>query len=349
MSESIVSTKHLKSAAAALARGDLVAMPTETVYGLAADATNDVAVRKIFSTKGRPSDHPLIVHVAKDDDLSRWVKVLPADAKKLIAHFWPGPLTLILKKSAKIPDAVTGGQNTVGLRCPAHPVAQRLLREFAKVGSGIVAAPSANKFGHVSPTTAQHVQDEFGAAIGEHITLLDGGVCTVGIESTIIDFSRGAPVLLRPGAVSAEAIHAVIGVMPQPRESAQSQATPRVSGDMAAHYAPRTPLRLLPSAEVFIEADSMLAKSQRVAVLAFAAKPKVKPSPAGVGVRNARPMVWIQAPLNAADYARDLYANLRTLDAAGTTEILVEAPPIDQAWDAVNDRLTRAASGAGKH
>ncbi len=354
-----VSPKSIRDAAAALLRGDLVVMPTETVYGLAADATNDQAVKKIFSAKGRPENHPLIVHVARGDDLSRWVKVLPADAKKLIDHFWPGPLTLILKKSANIPDAVTGGQNTVGLRCPAHPVAQSLLKAFAIVGSGIIAAPSANKFGHVSPTSAQHVRDEFGEAIDPdgkgHIMLLDGGTCEVGIESTIVDFSRGAPVLLRPGAISAEAIAAVTGVIPVSREADAAnatnagRATPRVSGDMASHYAPRTPLKLLSAEVVFVEADKLLASGKRVAVLAFVAKPKVKPSPVGVGVRSARPLVWIQAPKIAADYARDLYANLRTLDAAGTTAILVEAPPTGSTWDAVNDRLSRAAVGAGNH
>jgi L-threonylcarbamoyladenylate synthase len=344
-----VSTADINAAAAALVRGELVAMPTETVYGLAADATNDDALRKIFAAKGRPVDHPLIVHVAKSDDLSRWVLDLPADAKRLIDAFWPGPLTLILKKSAAISTVVTGGQDTVGLRCPAHPVAEALLSAFAECGSGIVAAPSANKFGHVSPTTAQHVRDEFGDMIGSTITLLDGGACQVGIESTIVDFSRGMPALLRPGAISAEAIHAVIGVAPLTRDSNTQKSAPRVSGDLAAHYAPKTPLQLLPHAEVFSVSDAMLAQGGRVAVLAFTAKPKIKPSPVGVGVRNARPLLWIQAPKNAADYARDLYANLRTLDAAGTKAILVEAPPSDATWNAVNDRLMRAAVGAGKH
>ena len=348
MPDHSISAKAIRAAAAALARGDLVAMPTETVYGLAADATNDQAVKKIFAAKGRPSDHPLIVHVAKDADLARWIKLLPTDAKKLMDKFWPGPLTFILKKSAHISAVVTGCQDTVGLRCPAHPVAQALLAEFAKVGSGIVAAPSANKYGHVSPTSAKHVRDEFGAAIhAAGITLLDGGVCAVGIESTIVDFSRGTPVLLRPGAISADEIFAVIGVMPLGRVAA-IENTPRVAGDKAAHYAPRTPLRLLPAESVFTEVDAMLASGKRVAVLAFTAKPKVKPSAVGVGVRNARPLLWVQAPAHSADYARDLYANLRTLDAAGTAVILVEAPPVGVAWDAVNDRLRRAAVGLEK-
>ncbi len=349
MSTFDVSSTQINAAAAALSRGELVAMPTETVYGLAADATNDDAVRKIFAAKGRPANHPLIVHVSKADDLSRWVRDLPVDAKRLIDAFWPGPLTLILKKTDAISFVVTGGQDTVGLRCPAHPVAEALLMQFEKNGSGIVAAPSANKFGHVSPTTAQHVRDEFGDMMNNGISLIDGGACQVGIESTIIDFSRGAPVLLRPGAISAEAIFAAIGVMPLSRDSNTKTNAPRVSGDLAAHYAPRTPLTLLPNAEVFSAADAHLTAGRRVAVLAFAAKPKVMPSPVGVGVRNARPLLWIQAPKNAADYARDLYANLRTLDAAGTEAILVEAPPLDSAWNAVNDRLTRAAVGAGKN
>jgi L-threonylcarbamoyladenylate synthase len=351
--------KQITEAANALVRGELVAMPTETVYGLAADAANESAVKRIFSAKGRPADHPLIVHVRKGDDLSRWAKRIPSQVAPLIAAFWPGPLTLILKKTDAIPDVVTGGQNTVGLRCPAHPVAQALLDAFAKHGSGIVAAPSANRFGHVSPTTAAHVVSEFGELINDaeknppkkRITLLDGGACDVGIESTILDLSGKEPVLLRPGAISAEDIARVIGVMPKSRDTAQQStaAIPRVSGDLAAHYAPNTPLQLLPTAALLSEVDTLLAVAKRVAVLAFAAKPKTAPSPVGIGVRHLRPLIWLQAPAKAEDYARDLYASLRTLDAAGTAMILVEAPPTDAAWDAVNDRLSRAAVGAGKH
>ncbi|MBC7624215.1 MAG: threonylcarbamoyl-AMP synthase [Aeromicrobium sp.] len=350
--------KQITEAANALTLGELVVMPTETVYGLAADATNEAAVKRIFAAKGRPADHPLIVHVRKGDDLSRWAKRLPSHVAPLIAAFWPGPLTLILKKTDAIPDVVTGGQNTVGLRCPAHPVAQALLDAFAKHGSGIVAAPSANRFGHVSPTTAAHVISEFGelinadktVAVKKRITLLDGGACDVGIESTILDLSGKEPVLLRPGAVSAEDIARVIGVMPKSREAVQlaNGVMPRVSGDLAAHYAPRTPLQLLTAAALVVEVDAMLAAAKRVAVLAFAAKPKTAPSPVGIGVRHLRPLIWLQAPKQVEDYARDLYASLRTLDAAGTSMIIVEAPPSDAAWDAVNDRLSRAAVGAGK-
>ncbi|MBL8510711.1 MAG: L-threonylcarbamoyladenylate synthase [Betaproteobacteria bacterium] len=282
-----------------------------------------------------------------------WVSVVPEAARQLIARFWPGPLTLILKKSSRIPDIVTGGQDSVGLRCPAHPLAQSLLTAFASVGSGLVAAPSANRFGHVSPTTAQHVRDEFGPLVGDSIYLLDGGACSVGIESTILDLSRlhqdGVPVLLRPGAVSREQIQQTIGIRPLTREEYEQakRETPRASGTLAAHYAPMTPLKLLSSTDLQKTVDAMLAAGQRVAVLAFSTKPKTPPSPVGVGVRNARPLLWISADTQADGYAHDLYAHLRTLDAGATAAILVEMPPQTGAWEAVNDRLTRAAAGSG--
>ncbi len=357
---------QIEQAAAALQRGELVALPTETVYGLGADASNEAAIAKIFAAKGRPSDHPLIVHLASGVSLEAWADEVSAAAHKLAAQFWPGPLTLILKKSARVSSAVTGGQETVGLRCPAHPIAQALLAAFAKLGSGAVAAPSANRFGHVSPTTAQHVRDEFGAAVGRSIMLLEGGACGVGIESTILDLSRShlgyPPVLLRPGAISREQIRDVLGEMPLTREDDEirramqhsapalglTKAAPRVSGSLAAHYAPSTPLRLVAAPQLLAEVDQLLDQGKRVAVLAFSAKPKVAPSPVGVGVRNARPLLWIAAEPDAVGYAQGLYANLRTLDAAATAVILVETPPSAAPWDAVNDRLGRAAVGAGK-
>ncbi len=342
--------QQLKKAVETLRAGGLVALPTETVYGLGADAANADAVARIFAAKGRPENHPLIVHVAKDVDLTDWAIDIPSIAKKLTDAFWPGPLTLILKKSAQIPSAVTGGQSTVGIRCPAHPIAQKLLSEFGKAGSGIIAAPSANKFGHVSPTTAQHVRDEFGDAI----LVLDGGACQVGIESTILDLSRmktlKRPVVLRPGAVTPEMIRDVIGEMPlTPADvpADNSMKAPRVSGSLAAHYAPMTPLKLVDGTALQIDMDAALTAGQRVAVLAFAAKPKVAISPVGVGVRNARRLVWISADADPASYAQGLYANLRTLDAAQTSLILVEAPPKTSPWEAVNDRLGRAAVGSG--
>jgi L-threonylcarbamoyladenylate synthase len=344
---------EIEHAAMALMRGELVALPTETVYGLGADAANEAAIARIFAAKGRPSDHPLIVHVASATALGTFAVDVPRAAIQLAERFWPGPLTLILKKSDRIPHAVTGNQETVGIRCPAHPIAQALLIAFAKLGSGAVAAPSANRFGHVSPTTAKHVRDEFGREIGRSITLLDGGPCDFGIESTIVDLSRGTPVMLRPGVITREQIAEVIGEMPLTREedSARNDMathTPRVSGALAAHYAPMTPLRVIASANLVSEVDSILAEGKRAAVLALSAKPKLKPSPVGVGVRNARPLVWLNAGTDPVGYAQSLYANLRTLDAAAAAVILVETPPTTVPWEAVNDRLSRAAVGSGK-
>lgn len=344
--------EQLRIAVQTLVDGGLVALPTETVYGLGADAANPDAVARIFTAKGRPAAHPLIVHVAKGADLEEWAVDIPPIAKKLTDAFWPGPLTLILRKSARVPTAVTGGQATVGIRCPAHPLAQKLLVAFGKAGSGIIAAPSANKFGHVSPTTAQHVRDEF----GDSLLVLDGGACEVGIESTILDLSRmktlKRPVVLRPGAITPEMIRGVTGEMPlQPDEvptgKSATSAAPRVSGSLAAHYAPMTPLKLLDGAAMLHELDAQLAAGNRVAVLAFSQKPRVKPSPVGVGVRNARRLLWISAEPDPANYAQSLYANLRTLDAAQTSVILVETPPKLPSWEAVNDRLGRAAVGSG--
>jgi len=348
-------SKEILQAVELLCRGELVALPTETVYGLGADASSESAVGKIFAAKGRPANHPLIVHVPRNVKLETWAVDIPRMAKKLTDAFWPGPLTLILKKSARIPLAVTGGQETVGLRCPAHPLAQQLLSEFAKVGSGIIAAPSANKFGHVSPTAAAHVREEF----GEALLILDGGPCDVGIESTILDLSRMRslkhPVLLRPGAITPEMIAAVIGETPLhaddvPASKSRSSSTdaPRVSGSLAAHYAPMTPLRLRHAKELQHEADQHLSDGKRVAVLAFASPAGATPSPPGLGVKKVRPLVWIQADRDPTAYARDMYAHLRTLDAAQTSIILVEAPPALPAWAAINDRLGRAAVGSGR-
>ncbi len=339
-------------AAMQLRVGSLVAFPTETVYGLGADATNESAVAAVFAAKGRPADHPLIVHLPQGMRLDTWAVDIPPIVKKLTDAFWPGPLTIILKKSARIRKVVTGGQDTVGLRCPAHPVAQQLLAEFARLGSGIVAAPSANKFGKLSPTTAAHVHAEFGGTM----RILDGGTCAVGIESTILDLSRmkslKRPVILRPGSVTAEMIAAIIGEMPLSATDvpAATPATtsPRVSGSLAAHYAPTTPLRLVPAGQLQAEADQSLADGHRVAVLAFAKPVGMTPSPPGVGVKNLRPLIWIHADPDPVVFAHDMYAHLRTLDAAQTSVILVEAPPVTAPWAAVNDRLGRAAVGSGK-
>lgn len=316
-------TEAIARAAARLAAGEVVAFPTETVYGLGADATNPVATARIFTLKGRPADHPLIVHIADAAALESWTRKVPPQAHALAARFWPGPLTLILERSVRVPNAVTGGQESVGIRCPAHPVAQALLREFARLGSGAVAAPSANRFGHVSPTTAQHVRDEFGA----ELPVLDGGACEVGLESTIVDLSRGSAVLLRPGGIARDAIEQVLGGRLQDRDA----QAPRASGTLAAHYAPRTALVLVDSAELPLEVEL----PANVAVLALR-------EPQG----DVRVTSWITAPTDPARYGHDLYANLRKLDASGAKRIVVEAPPQLPAWEAVNDRLARAAAGS---
>ena len=313
----------VRDAARRLAAGDLVAFPTETVYGLGADAANPQAVAKIFALKQRPADHPLIVHFADPKAIDTWAVDIPESARLLARAFWPGPLTLILAKSSRVPAAVTGGQESVGLRCPSHPLAQELLREFAKIGSGAVAAPSANRFGHVSPTTAAHVRDEFGS----DLVILDGGACDVGLESTIVDLSRGAPVLLRPGGIARDEIARTLGEGLRDRDA----AAPRASGTLAAHYAPRTALALVDAATLALE----VLHPSNVAVLALSEPPL-----------NVRVTSWITASPTPQAYGHDLYANLRRLDASGAKRILVEAPPVIPGWEAVNDRLARAAAGA---
>ncbi len=313
----------IKAAARLLEAGGLVAFPTETVYGLGADAENPQAVASIYAAKGRPSNHPVIVHLAPEADLSYWAAELPEHAKKLIAAFWPGPLTLILKRAAHISDAVSGGQDSIGLRCPSHPVAQALLREF-KGGRGGVAAPSANKFGHVSPTTAQHVRDEFGEELS---CILDGGQSEVGIESTIVDLSRGGVALLRPGHISAERIEAVLGVKPV----APDAAAPRVSGALDSHYAPATPVAVVDAARLVEAISQWRAQGLRVV--------SIQREWEGIaGAHATRGM-----PASPEGYAHDLYAALRAMDHAGGDVIAVEAPPLTEEWAGVNDRLRRAA------
>lgn len=370
----------IDGAARLLESGALVAFPTETVYGLGADAENPDAVRRIYAAKGRPANHPLIVHLAYGADPGYWSRAVCVSAKKLIGAFWPGPLTLILPRAAHIPDTVAGGQDSIGLRCPAHPVAQALLGNF-KGGNGGVAAPSANRFGHVSPTTAQHVRDEFcDATLLECV--LDGGQSVVGIESTILDLSRGIPVLLRPGHIGAEQIANVLGRMPMQPD----MAAPRVSGALPSHYAPRTPLALVTSKalsetlktlqlagwrialmqhkesagfetcgddrhpDAFLA--STLANSPGLAVLppAEAARAVSGPSsgPASPTVLRAsgRMTLRLTLPTHPAAYAHGLYAALRALDGTTADLIVVEAPPQSAGWQAVNDRLARAAHGS---
>ena len=241
-----------------LRAGELVAFPTETVYGLGADAGSQDAVRAIFMAKGRPADHPVIVHLANNAQVSLWAREIPVDAQRLADAFWPGPLTLILPRATGVSDTVTGGQDRVGLRRPSHPVARALLDAYAAAGVTGVAAPSANRFGRISPTTAQHVGDDLGTSVA---LILDGGACDVGIESTIVAFGDGEPMLLRPGGVSAAEIARVLGRLPR----APDAHAPRASGTLATHYAPRTPARILPAAAL---ASASMESAGSFAVLA---------------------------------------------------------------------------------
>lgn len=319
----------IDAAARALEAGQLVAFPTETVYGLGADAENPAAVAAIYAAKGRPQDHPVIVHLAPEADMAHWACEIPQEAHALAEAFWPGPLTMILKRAPNIPDAVSGGQDTVGLRCPAHPVAIALLRAF-KGGQGGVAAPSANKFGHVSPTLAQHVRDEFGAD-GSVAMVLDGGASQVGIESTIVDLSRlgtHGPVLLRPGHVSAEAIAAVIDQVP----AAPDLAAPRASGTLESHYAPHTPVAMQDTATLAQTLARMADAGRKAALIHYSDLPAAHAA--------------TRLPTTPEGFAHALYAALRAMDGQGADVILVEAPPQDGAWLGVNDRLRRAAHGS---
>ena len=319
----------IAAAARLLEQGKLVALPTETVYGLGADAENPAAVARIYAAKGRPQDHPVIVHLAPGADLAHWADDIPEQAHQLAAAFWPGPLTMILKRAANIPDGVSGGQDTVGLRCPSHPVAIALLQEF-KGGKGGIAAPSANKFGNVSPTTAQHVHDEFGAD-GSIDAVLDGGQSAVGIESTIVDLSRlrsHGPVLLRPGHISAEAIAAVIDMLP----ASPDAHAPRASGTLESHYAPHTPVAMQDTATLTRTLAKLAEAGRSVALIHYSDF-----APAHANLR---------LPSSPDGFAHALYAALRAMDHTRADVILVEAPPQGGEWLGVNDRLRRAAHGS---
>ncbi len=316
--------RQIDEAVAVLKRGGLVAFPTETVYGLGADAANPAAIRRLYAAKGRPADHPVIVHIAGMAQLNEWARDITPIAHKLAQRFWPGPLTMILKRAPGVADAVTGGQDTVGLRIPSHPVAHSLLEKF---GGGI-AAPSANRFGRVSATLAEHVRREFGDAVD---FVFDGGECDVGIESTIVDATGTAPVLLRPGQITARDIEQAAGV----GLAAPDAHSPRAPGTLAAHYAPATPLLVMEGDLLLELAATLTRQGQRVAVLARSA---LQPLLAG--------LTWVSAPGEAHAYAHDLYANLRALDAAGCDALLVEQLPQRPEWAAVNDRLLRAAAGS---
>jgi len=315
---------ELDAAVQALRNGELVAFPTETVYGLGAHAAHPAALRRVFELKQRPPSHPLIVHIDSPRFLTRWAREVPVAAAMLAERFWPGPLTLVLPRAETVHTLITGGQDTVAVRVPAHPMAQQLLTAF---GGGI-AAPSANRYGRVSPTRAEHVRDEFGSSIR---MILDGGECKLGLESTIVACLDGAVRLLRPGAVTLSQLQRVVGEVLVD----SSATTPRVPGSQRSHYAPSTPLTVVSGDDLERVVVSMVESGQRVAVLAM--RPPLGTYPL---------LTWINAGQRPEAYAHVLYAHLRTLDKAGCARILVQEVPGDERWDAARDRLQRAAAAS---
>jgi L-threonylcarbamoyladenylate synthase len=313
---------EIDTAVQTLRDGELVAFPTETVYGLGANAQNPAAVRKIFAAKGRPENHPLIVHLDSPRFLHRWVREVSDTATKLAERFWPGPLTMVLPRAPNVHDVVTGGQDTVAIRVPSHPMAQQLLTAF---GGGI-AAPSANRYGRLSPTRPEHVRDELGDAIK---VILDGGECQIGLESTILAVNGSEVRLLRPGAVTAGQLRTVIGDV----LIGAALESPRVPGSAPSHYAPTTSMTIVPSGEIDAHAATLSSGGRRIAVLAQR-----------LPLKAHKYVTWINAGRRPEQYGHDLYANLRTLDRAGCQQILVQAVPDDERWDAIRDRLVRAAA-----
>ncbi|WP_255441833.1 L-threonylcarbamoyladenylate synthase [Corallococcus sp. Z5C101001] len=304
-----------------LRRGGVIALPTETVYGLAANAEDELAVRRVFAIKGRPATHPLIVHIPGAEHLSAWAREVPDEAKALARAFWPGPLTLVLPRTARATDAVTGGQDTVALRVPGHPVALEVLRQLG----GGVAAPSANRFGRVSPTTAEHVQRDLGTDVD---LVLDGGASTVGVESTIVDLSSGAPAILRPGGLAIEDVERVLGRAVPVRAS----ATVRVSGSLASHYAPRAGVVLAEPGEAVQRVEALRAQGLRVGVL----------GPASLSLPGD--VRRFDVPGEPAEAARVLYARLREADEQGHDVLVACLPAASGLGIAVRDRLSRAAA-----
>mgnify|MGYP001186243667 CR=1 FL=1 len=312
---------RIEEAVRLLNAGELVAFPTETVYGLGADARNPAAVARIFAAKGRPASHPLIVHVSGIPAAQEWIADLPGSARRLADAFWPGPLTIVLPKAAGVPAAITGGQSTVALRAPAHPVARALLAAF---GDGI-AAPSANRYGRISPTCAADVHEELGDRVA---LVLDGGPCEVGLESTIVACIGGSVTLLRPGAVSRSQLEDIVGPVADANAS-----SPRAPGRDRSHYAPRTTLAIIKAGDLRPEVDHALAAGQRLAVIARSSAPVVSDR-----------LTWRQLDRQPAGYGRALYAVLRELDRLGAARILVEEVPDEEPWAAIADRLRRAAA-----
>jgi L-threonylcarbamoyladenylate synthase len=358
MFEVAIDQKLIERAAKLLKEGQLVAFPTETVYGLGADASNPLAIKSLYEAKGRPSSHPVIVHLHSVEQIAVWATDLPDSVEVLARAFWPGPMTLVLKRAAGVLDAVTGGQDTVGLRIPNHPLALALLKEF---GGGLVA-PSANKFGRLSPTSAADVRAEFA---NELALVLDGGPCQVGIESTIIDLTSARPRILRPGMLSVTDVFAALGekYKASEHEGGENSASTivdvaakrqemnnvnaphevediRVPGSLASHYAPVTPLHLVPSSEFSAYLEANLEEDRNVAVISFHSRPS-----------EFSERAWVRLPKHPGDFARLIYSTLRRLDALNPRMIILESPPVsdgvrnlpDDDWTAVNDRLVRAA------
>ncbi|MDH3460600.1 MAG: L-threonylcarbamoyladenylate synthase [Burkholderiaceae bacterium] len=319
----------VEHAAAVLAGGGLVGFPTETVYGLGARADDNVAVAKIFAAKGRPADHPLIVHVQGVAQAAVFASELPAVAQRLTSALWPGPLTVIVPRASRMAEAAAGGQASIGLRCPSHPVAHALLAAAARLGVPGVAAPSANRFGRVSPTRAAHVVAEF----GDDLLVLDGGDSEVGIESAIVDCSRGQPVLLRPGVLTRGQIESVAGQ----RLLARDAAAPRAPGSLETHYAPRARLQLLAAPALRAALQSLDSASGRVAVYSHTVHAELRPS-------ATWPRLYKVMPMQADLTARELFSVLHEFDDDGVQLILVEEPPDTPAWEGVRDRLRRAAT-----
>ncbi len=319
---------QITAAARILCKGGTVAFPTETVYGLGADVTNLDAIRKIYKIKQRPIDHPLIVHIGDISHLDYWAQAIPESAWKLANHFWPGPLTLILQRSRHIPDSVTGGQDTVGLRIPSHSVALALLEALGP--DKALAAPSANRFGRISPTTAAHVQEDLGSEVD---MILDGGACEVGLESTIISFCDQSPKILRPGGITLSALESVLNSTIILAHNT-SQAI-RTSGSLPAHYAPVTPLRMHSTEQIWHSARVLAAQGLRILVITWSSIEKYQPSDQSIQ--------QFSMPADPIAYGKQLYAKLRQFDQAGFNYILVEAPPDQLNWLAIIDRLQRAS------
>jgi L-threonylcarbamoyladenylate synthase len=329
------SSQSIALAVQALQRGELIGLPTETVYGLAADACNAQAVAKIFNIKGRPSDHPLIVHVTDIESAKRFASEIPDFAKRLIDTFWPGPLTLILPRIADVATAAAGGQNSVGIRCPSHPIARQILLVAQNLGVWGLAAPSANKFGRVSPTTAAHVREEF----GEALLIVDGGACDVGIESAIVDCTRSQPILLRPGVLTLEQLSAACGekVLLEGDMRTKAVSAPKASGTLAAHYAPTAKLFLMNKQEM----EQKLAQHKEGFPIGIWSWTHLNIQ--SRGPLDKKPAIhWQQMPSDPDQCAHELFAQLRAFDALGVEQIWVESPPSNSAWEGVHDRLRRA-------